>query len=136
MGGRLTRVQDWKQLAQAAEYRPADMAALCGISPRQLERYFHIKFQQTPRKWLRELQCRSARKLIQQGYSNIAVVAELKFASESHFCREFKKFHGFSPQTFSPSFSVKVGFEDATRPRRSLDSLSPQNVGARQECRR
>jgi AraC-like DNA-binding protein len=115
MGGRLTRVEDWKQLAKAAEYRPADLAVLCGVSPRQLERYFHLQFQATPRQWLRELQCRSARKLIQQGYSNIAVVAELKFASESHFCREFKKFHGVSPQTFSPSCSG-TQLEDAASP--------------------
>jgi AraC family transcriptional regulator len=108
LGGRLTRIQEWEQLANAAEYRPANMAALCGVSPRQLERYFLFKFQVTPRKWLREFQCRSAKLLIQRGYSNVAVVAELKFASESHFCREFKKFHGVSPQTFSPSFGVSI----------------------------
>jgi AraC-like DNA-binding protein len=109
MGGRLTRIQEWEQLAKAAEYRPANMAALCSVSPRQLERHFLLKFRVTPRKWLRELQCRYAKQLIQQGYSNIAVVAQLKFASESHFCREFKKIHGVSPQTFSPTFGVKTG---------------------------
>src|SRR4051794_11906589 len=90
MGGRLWRVQAWEQVAKAAGFQPADMAALCGISSRQLQRFFLERFQTTPRQWLRAFQCRAARQLIGQGYSNAAVAAELGFASESHFCREFK----------------------------------------------
>jgi AraC-like DNA-binding protein len=44
-----------------------------------------------------------AKQLIAQGYSNKAAAAELKFSSESHFCREFKKVFGTSPQTFAPA---------------------------------
>jgi AraC-like DNA-binding protein len=79
------------------------MATLCSISERQLQRIFKRHLQCTPSRWLRELQCRQAKDLIQQGYSTKAAAAELKFASESHFCREFKKVFGNPPQTFAPN---------------------------------
>jgi len=46
---------------------------------------------------------RLAKQLISQGYSNKAAAAEVKFATESHLCREFKKVFGTSPQTFAPA---------------------------------
>jgi AraC-like DNA-binding protein len=113
MGGRLSKIEEWELLAREADFRPAKMAALCCISSRQLERFFEQQFSDTPGQWLRKLQCRLAKELISQGYSNKATAAELKFASESHFCREFKKQYGATPQAFAPGW----------------------NVGFRQECR-
>ncbi len=113
MGGRLSKIGEWEQLAKAADFRPAKMAALCCISGRHLERFFEQQFSNTPGRWLRALQCRLAKELIAHGYSNKAAAAELKFASESHFCREFKKHYGVTPQSFAPGW----------------------NVGFRQECR-
>src|SRR6266851_2277153 len=102
MSGRLVRIEKWETLARQADFQPAKMAALCSISLRQLERFFARRFRQTPGEWSRELKCRQALKLITEGYSNKAVVAELKFASESHFCHEFKRVYGASPQSFLP----------------------------------
>jgi AraC-like DNA-binding protein len=113
MGGRLSKIGEWELLAREADFRPAKMAALCCISTRQLERFFSLQFSDSPGQWLRKLQCLLAKELISQGYSNKAAAAELKFASESHFCREFKKQFGAPPQTFAPRW----------------------NVGFRQECR-
>ena len=107
MGKKLDRIEDWEALAKKADYEPGKMSALCPISLRQLERHFLLHFGKTPRRWVRELRCRLAQELIVQGYSNKAIVAELKFGSESHFCHEFKKILGASPQTFAPVFGVK-----------------------------
>jgi len=101
---RLARIQDWETLAKEAGYDVNTMAALCPISLRQLERFFKIHFGRNPRSWAMELQCRRARKLIEQGYSNKAVVAELHFADESHLCHVFKKAYGCPPQTFAPLY--------------------------------
>ena len=101
MSGRLLRVEKWEVLARQADYQPVKMAALCSISLRQLERFFALRFGQTPGEWSRELKCRQALKLITEGYSNKAVVAELRFAGASHFCHEFKRVYGTSPQSFS-----------------------------------
>jgi len=96
-------VQDWERLAREAEFKPSKMALLCAVSERHLQRIFKRSLSCTPRHFLRELQCGLALDLIQQGYSSKAAAAELKFATEAHFCREFKRVFGASPQTFAPN---------------------------------
>src|SRR6516162_2870522 len=95
--------QDWERVAREAEFKPSRMASLCAVSDRQLQRIFRRHLHCTPSHWLRELQCRLAKDLITQGYSSKAAAAELKFATEAHFCREFKKVFGVSPQNFAPN---------------------------------
>jgi|SRR6266568_3299136 len=104
MSGRLLKIREWEELASEAKFQPAVMAALCPVSLRQLERFFLRTFNKTPTQWTRELRCRVACQLISQGWSNKAVVAELYFANESHFCHEFKRVYGVSPQTFTPLY--------------------------------
>lgn len=106
MSGRLLKIQQWEELAQNAEFQPAAMAALCPVSLRQMERFFAKQFHKTPGEWARELRCRLARHLISEGWSNRAVAEELHFGSESHFCHEFKRVYGVSPQTFGPVFNT------------------------------
>lgn len=96
--GRLLTMKEWEEVAREARYNPAKMAALCSISERQLQRLFQQHLKCTPSRWLRQLQCRLAKQLISQGYSNKAVASELRFSSQSHFCREFKKVFGTSPR--------------------------------------
>jgi len=97
------RISEWQQVAKEADFSAARMASLCSISQRQLQRLFQHHFQCTPSRWLRELQCHLAREFIARGYSNKRVAAELRFASESHFCLVFKKSFGSSPQSFAPN---------------------------------
>ena len=104
MNQRLLRIDDWEGLAEQAGFEPGKMADLCPISLRQLERFFAERFHQTPKEWVVELKCRLAQQLVARGYTTKDVAAELKFASESHFCHEFKRFHGVPPQAFAPIF--------------------------------
>jgi AraC-like DNA-binding protein len=122
MDSKVVQSQDWEQMARQAEFKPAKMATLCAMSERHLQRIFKKHLHQTPSQWLRGLQCRLARQLISQGYSSKAAAAELNFATESHFCREFKKIFGTPPQTFAPAhgISLKIGVLDKkTEPRSS-----------------
>lgn len=116
----LLTMEEWEALARQAEFNAAKMAALCSISERQLQRLFRKNLHCTPSRWLRNLQCRLARDLIAQGCSNKLATSTLKFANESHFCREFKKVFGTSPQTFAPS----RGAHPAAHPARSISKNS------------
>ncbi|HVV71527.1 MAG TPA: helix-turn-helix transcriptional regulator [Verrucomicrobiae bacterium] len=99
----LLKTQDWERVAREAEFKPQKMASLCSVSERHLQRVFKKYLHCTPSHWLRELQCKLARQLIAQGYSSKAAAAELKFSTDAHFCREFKKFFGVPPQSFAPN---------------------------------
>jgi AraC-like DNA-binding protein len=108
VNGSLLTIEQWEQVAREADFNSAKMASLCSISERQLQRLFRQHLHCTPSHWLRELQCRLAKDLIGQGYSNKAAANELKFANESHFCREFKKVFGTSPQSFAPAHNSEI----------------------------
>ena len=108
MSGTAVKAQDWEQVARQAEFRPAKMATLCSMSERHLQRIFKKHLQRTPSQWLRELQCRLAKQLISQGYSSKAAAAELNFATDAHFCREFKKIFGTPPQSFAPAHGISL----------------------------
>jgi AraC-like DNA-binding protein len=118
--GKLLTMKEWEEVARKADYHPGKMAVLCSISERQMQRLFQQHVKCTPSRWLRDLQCRLAKQLISRGYSNKAVAAELKFSSQSHFCREFKKVFGKSPQNFAraqhgnPPASRKISRESWT----------------------
>ena len=119
----LLQIRDWERLAKEAHFQPQVMAALCPISLRQLERFFKQDLHKTPRQWVRDLRCRLALKLVSEGWSNKAVAAELHYWDESHFCREFKRMCGASPQTFGPVYG-------------NTSRLRLQgNVASLQECR-
>ena len=108
MSGKLIRSEDWEEVAKQAKFKPSRMATLCAISERHLQRIFKRHLRQTPSQWLRELQCRLAKKLISQGYSSKAAAAEMNFATDAHFCREFKKVFGLSPQSFAPAHGMTL----------------------------
>jgi AraC-like DNA-binding protein len=103
MSGILLNTQDWERVAKEAQFKPTKMALLCAVSERHLQRVFKKYLQRSPSQWLRELQCRLAKDLISKGYSSKAAAAELNFATDAHFCREFKKVFGVSPQRFAPN---------------------------------
>lgn len=99
---RLYRVSDWPSLAQHAEYCCEGMAASCGVSGRQLERFFHREFETTLKEWVQALRMNIARHCIEEGYSTKATAADLRFKGSSQFCRAFKRYFGAPPQFFAP----------------------------------
>ena len=113
---------DWECLAKEAEYNSAKMASLRGMSERHSQRLFKKHLGCSPTQWLRTLQCRLAKDLISQGYSSKAAAAEMKFANDAHFCREFKKIFGVSPQKFAPNRSNHLTLS-------SLATLSSSFIG-------
>ena len=101
MNSRLSTIEDWAGLARKADFNAVQLASLCHVSSRQLERFFQETVHLTPSQWLRRLQCVLAGELLARGYSTKAVAAELKFANASHFCHVFKKHFGVAPGNFA-----------------------------------
>jgi methylphosphotriester-DNA--protein-cysteine methyltransferase len=93
---------DWKTLAITCRGNVELMADTVLFSRKTIERYFHEKWGMSPARCAKQFVLQQAKFLIEQGYSNKAVVGDLKLCSESWLCREFKKVYGATPQFFAP----------------------------------
>lgn len=98
-------VADWEKLATDASFKPETLAVLCSVKLRLLQRFFKLRFRQSPAAWMRELRCARAAALISSGYFTKDAAKDLGYANSSHFCHEFKKECGASPQ----SAAARVG---------------------------
>ena len=97
MSRRLEYVQQLESLAVQAGYRPSDLAALCQISLRTLERHFQKNYGVTVSKWMRDLRLGKAYETLKLGKSVKEAAYDHGYKQVSHFSREFKGHFGFSP---------------------------------------
>lgn len=97
MRSRLNLVKDWPGLTISANYRIDKLAKNCGVSPRQLERFFHQELGKSPREWLTEARLTQAMTCLKEGSTVKETSFNLGYKQVSHFSREFKRFHGLSP---------------------------------------
>jgi AraC-like DNA-binding protein len=109
MSSHLDRLNDWVSLARSARYRPDNLARLCSVSLRQLQRHFAARFGCAPRVWLDDLRLQEARTRLLAGEYVKALAFDLGFANAPHFCRSFKLRYGLSPLAFVAEHSQDVG---------------------------
>jgi AraC family transcriptional regulator len=93
----------WEQLAETAHYDSNELARLCGISTRQLQRHFRRNFHCSPQNWLNERRLVAAQSLLLSGESVKKVALDLGFKQPSHFCRQFKSRIKMTPSQFTLS---------------------------------
>ena len=86
--------ETWLNLAIQAEFRASVLARMIGISRRQLERYFQRHFGDSPQAWMNKQRIIKAAYELEYAESVKEVAYNLGFKQVSHFCREFKDFHG------------------------------------------
>lgn len=91
----------WKRLAAAAHYDAKELAKLCNLSVRQLERNFRSNLDRSPQAWLNEQRIRAAQSLLCSGQPVKVVSLELGFKQVSHFCRQFKSQNHLTPSQFA-----------------------------------
>lgn len=97
MSASLRQQTDWPELARKANYSTAALAALRGVSMRQLEREFLRRFGQTPERWLNDLRLREAWELLAGGNAVKIAAVSSGYKHSPSFSRAFKRHFGFPP---------------------------------------
>ena len=93
--------QSWEKLAAEAGYRPCELAKLCNLSLRTLQRHFRARYGMTLGDWLRELRIKTAYARVTSGEPVKEIAFDLSFKQLSHFSRVFKQAYGVPPSAFS-----------------------------------
>jgi AraC-like DNA-binding protein len=99
MASRLDCVVDWDKLAARAHFRVTELAKDCGVSERQLRRYFLQQFGKTPREWMTIARLGGVKALLATGKSVKEVAAEAGFNHQSNFARSFKHYYKATPSS-------------------------------------
>lgn len=87
--------------------RIADLAAAVGLSGSQLGRLFRRDTGTTPAAYLQQLRMTRARMLIERSSLSVSeVMAQVGIADPSHFARDFRLAHGFSPRTLRQQLRI------------------------------
>jgi AraC-like DNA-binding protein len=97
MNTRLNQVQNWPELARAANWSASALARRCGVSVRTLERYFLRNMGKSPKVWLAEKRQLLAIELLREGSTVKETAGRTGYNHASTFSREFKKHWGSCP---------------------------------------
>ena len=95
--------EPWEALARKAHYNSNELAGLCGVSTRQLQRHFRRHFRCSPQAWLNQRRLLLAELLLLKGETVKKVAFDLGFKQTSHFCRQFKSHNHMTPSEFTLS---------------------------------
>jgi iron complex transport system substrate-binding protein len=95
---RLRRITDWSRRAMLARYRVKELASLCGVSPRHLQRFIRQTEGCCPQQWLNRLKLEFAAGAILKDQTPVKeVAAEFGYSDTAHFSRAFRRYHGVPP---------------------------------------
>jgi AraC-like DNA-binding protein len=82
------------------------LARLCGMSVRALERHFLATYHVSPHDYLRQLRVRmSCRGLVYSRKTLAQLASESGFADQSHFAKEFRRFLGETPSAYRARYT-------------------------------
>jgi AraC family transcriptional regulator, exoenzyme S synthesis regulatory protein ExsA len=88
-------------------YRLPELARLCQVSMRTLQRHFRKHYNTTLSQWVRELRLERARIMLASAESVKCVAFDLGYKQPSHFTRDFKDRFGVPPSTLRWPLSLK-----------------------------
>ncbi len=97
MNTKLKSVQDWLELAQEVNWSSRELANVCQVSVRTLERFFLKNYGKTPKTWLVEQRQKRAAALLEDGMTVKETAAVLGYRYSNQFSREFGAFWGYTP---------------------------------------
>ncbi len=105
MASHLDAVRDWGLIFSTNNYCVKKSAAACGLTARQLERYFSQKFGCTPREAVYEARMKAAVTLLLRGKLVKEIAFTLGYRNPTHFIPRFRSFYGKPPLAFLASLN-------------------------------
>lgn len=106
----------WEHLAGAAKFRLKDLAAMCNVSIRTLQRHFRKEYDLAVSAWLREVRLEQARQMLTRADCVKTVCFDLGYKQQSHFTRDFSRRYGMPPSLWR-RFSSSPGEMPSAAPR-------------------
>lgn len=104
---RVTQVMTRMQEQLHTQLAMRDLAAGIGLSVSTLTRLFRQHTGKTPRLYLHDLRMARARLLVERTSLSVAdVMTQVGISDPSHFARDFRTAHGYSPRTFRRQLRV------------------------------
>ncbi len=97
MNGRLQRINNWPELAAQAHWNVAELAELCGVSVKTLERHFLNTFGLPPKQRMHRLRVEPVATDLKTGATVKLAAIKAGYRLPQHFARDFKKHFGRSP---------------------------------------
>ncbi|MDZ4820805.1 MAG: AraC family transcriptional regulator [Planctomycetota bacterium] len=94
MWSRMDKIMRWEDEARATEYSVSKLARHLKTSSRQLERYFRMKFDCSPKAWINSLKIKDAANLLRRGVIIKEVAFRLGYKNATHFSRAYRRWHG------------------------------------------
>ena len=96
----LARITNWAERAEAANYKVKALALGCGVSVRQLERFFRQTTGMSPHQFLAQLRQMRALALLRLRVRVKEAADELGYEHPANLSRAFKAYHGQPPRHF------------------------------------
>lgn len=103
----MARITNWPELVAAAAYHPGRLARLCGVSTRELERFFGRCVEHRPQCWLNMLR-QVEGLLVLAGTDSVKWTALELGYKPAHYSRDFKLFFGVPPASIQDAQSLRL----------------------------
>jgi AraC-like DNA-binding protein len=100
MSRTLNRIEDWLEKAERAKYGITELAESCGVSRRQLRRYFEVHCGISPHQWLNEVRMWKSLPLLLESKHISSIAYNLGFERTTTFAEVFRRHFGCSPREF------------------------------------
>ena len=92
-----TTTATWENLATTSQFRLKNLASLCQVSIRTLQRHFRKEYDLAVSEWLREIRLEQARQMLTKADCVKTVCFDLGYKQQSHFTRDFSRRFGMAP---------------------------------------